>query len=57
MKGGERMDITIFAQEIAKLEGGKEQVNIAQIGQILRIVKDLLVEKTGVDIYEVIRKA
>ena len=51
------MDITIFAQEIAKLEGGKEQVNIAQIGQILRIVKDLLVEKTGVDIYEVIRKA
>lgn len=50
------MDVTKFIQEIAKREGLKEEVNIAQISEIVRVAKDILFEKGGFDLYELIKK-
>ena len=36
------MKITTFSQEVAKVEGLKKQVNIAQIKEILKVVNNLL---------------
>lgn len=51
-----KMTVNKFNQLVAKKEGGKKEINIAQIGEIVRIVKDLLKTKSGVDIYDVIHK-
>lgn len=40
------MDLNELAKEIAKREKGKEQVNIAQIKEIIRIFGDILHEAT-----------
>jgi len=36
------MKITDFALKVAKKEGKKRQVNIAQIKEILKVINDLL---------------
>ena len=36
-RGGERMKVTKFSEEVAKNEGKKVQVNIAQIKEIMKI--------------------
>ena len=35
------MNINAFAKKIAELEGGKAEINIAQIKEILRILNEL----------------
>jgi len=45
-----------FAKKVAELEGGKVQVNIAQIKQILKIAFDLLAEEKGSDALALIEK-
>lgn len=45
------MDINKFAKKVAKKEGGAEQVNIAQIKQILSIIDKML----GGALYAIIR--
>ena len=49
------MKVTDFADLVAELEDGKEEVSIAQIKQILRITKDVILDATGVDLYKTIR--
>ena len=39
--GGNRMKINSFAIKIAKKEGGKVQVSIAQISEILKVINIL----------------
>jgi len=41
------MNITDIAREIARREGKKKQVNIAQIKEILGILSDLVYEEPG----------
>ena len=40
-QGGGGMKVTDFALKVAKKEGKKMQVNIAQIKEILRVINDL----------------
>lgn len=47
------MKITDFAAKVAKKEGLKEQVSIAQISEILRVINALL----GGALYKLIREA
>lgn len=51
------MDLNQFAREVARLEKGKKQVSIAQIKEIIRIMKGLIQQGTGVNIYILIQKA
>ncbi len=48
----ETMNINNFALEITEIEGGKVQVNIAQVKEILRIIND----KTNGKFYELLRE-
>ena len=48
------MKIATFCQKIAEKEGLKKQVDIAQISEIVRIAKALLMEG-GVNIYIVMK--
>jgi len=43
-----------LAKEIAKKEGKKKSVSIAQIAEILGILSDLLAGKDGMEILEVL---
>ena len=47
-----KMTIGDFAVKVAKKEGGKKSVNIAQIKEILRIVNALV----GGELYKIIKK-
>jgi len=49
------MEVTQFASEVAKREGKKVQVNIAQIMEILKIIRTLI-KPMGVDLYTLIHK-
>jgi len=49
------MTINDFAKLIAKKEKGKKEVNIAQIKEILAVIRDIFYTKTGINLYEVIR--
>lgn len=51
---GCNMTINQFARRVAKREGLKKQVDIAQISEILRIVKAELLS-AGINIYQVIK--
>ena len=51
-KGDEEMNINDFAVKVAKLEGGKKSINIAQIKEVLKIVNQLLAG----ELYKLIRK-
>jgi hypothetical protein len=46
------MKITDFSQKVAEAEGGKKQVNLAQIKEILKVVNNL----TNGELYKLIRK-
>lgn len=49
------MTINDFAKLIAKREGKKKQVDIAQIKEILKITRELLKEALDFDLYSNIR--
>jgi len=49
------MNVRQFAVKVAKLEGKKKGVNIAQIMEILKVMRKLL-KPTGLDLYAQIRK-
>ena len=49
------MTINDFVKLVTKKEKGKKEVNIAQTKEIFGIIRDILHEKTGINIYEVIR--
>lgn len=51
----EPMNVRQFAVKVAKLEGKKKGVNIAQIMEILKVMRKLL-KPTGLDLYAQIRK-
>jgi len=46
------MKITDFAVEVTKLEGGKKQINIAQVKEVLKVINKLL----GGKLYKLIRE-
>lgn len=48
------MNMRKLAKEIAKKEGKKKSVSIAQIAEILGILSDLLAGKDGMEILEVL---
>jgi hypothetical protein len=45
---GNKMNMALISQEIAKREGGKKQVSIAQIKEILRCLGDMIAENDEV---------
>ena len=49
------MRLIDFATLICKKEGKKKQVNIAQVMEILKIIRSLLLV-IGIDLYMIIRK-
>lgn len=51
------MDWNAILQEVTKREGGKEQVNVAQASEIISNYNKLIMEKTSIDILEVMKKA
>ena len=46
------MKITCFAKKVAKLEGKKESISIAQILEVIKIINGLV----GGELYKIIRK-
>ena len=50
------MNINNFAKLIAEKEKGTKEVNIAQIKEIISLVRLFLLKNTGLDIYQIIRK-
>lgn len=42
------MNMTLIAQEVAKREGGKKQLSIAQIREVLRCLGDMIAENKEV---------
>ena len=49
------MNINNFAKFIAWKESGKKEISIAQIKEVLKVTKDLLKSKTGINLYKLIR--
>jgi len=45
-----------FAVRVANLEGGRAEVNVAQIKEILKIVLDLLAERKASEVMALIEK-
>ena len=46
------MKITDLNKEIAKREAGKKEVSIAQIAEIVKHMKNIILEKSGLDLYK-----
>lgn len=55
-QGGEDMDWNAIIQEVCKREGGKEQINVAQVSEVVSHYNKLILEKTSIDILEVMKK-
>ena len=49
------MTVAELVKEITKREGKKVQVNVAQVSEVLKVVKEIVYEKTGFDIYSAIK--
>ena len=49
------MNLNEFAVRVAKLEGGKKNLSIAQIKEVIKIVFGLIL-KEGIDIPKILRK-
>ena len=49
------MDINAFAVLIAQKEALKKQINIAQIKEVLSVIRKIILNSSGVDIYSIIR--
>ena len=52
------MNIDLFCRIVAKKEGKKKQVNIAQIKEVLRCIRKIILHESckRIDIYKIIRK-
>lgn len=50
------MRIQKFYSMIASIEGKKSQVSIGNIREIVKVIRNLLVRLTGLDLYKIIRK-
>jgi len=50
------MKVNDFAVLVSEKEGGKKNMSIAQIKEVIKITKDILKAQTDVDIYALIRK-
>ena len=46
------MKVKDFKLEVASKEGKIEQVNIAQIGEVIKVMREIILEKGGVDLYK-----
>ena len=44
-----------FISEITKREGGKKNLSIAQVKEVVKHTRNVVKEKTGVDIYEIVK--
>ena len=42
--------------EISRRESGKKEIDIAQIREITKVMREILKERTGIDIYKEIKK-
>ena len=49
------MNMNQFAKIVTMKEGGKKQVNIAKIKEIIKIIKESLLKTQGIDFYKIIR--
>ncbi len=49
------MNMNAFAKMVAAKEEGKKQVNIAQIKEILKVVREVLLKTRGIDFYKIVR--
>ncbi|GMQ79529.1 MAG: hypothetical protein BMS9Abin02_2127 [Anaerolineae bacterium] len=50
------MKVTTFSELVTKREKGKKEISIAQVKEVLKIIKDLLIEHGQEDIYKAIRR-
>jgi len=50
------MKITDLRIEIAEKEGKKKQLNIADISEVLKVLREVIIENGGEDLYKIIRK-
>lgn len=50
------MNVNAFAKIVAMKEAGKKEVSIAQIKEILRVIRDVLLKTRGIDFYKVIKE-
>ena len=46
------MKVTDFNKEITVREGKKVELSIAQVAEVVKIVKDIILEKSGLDLYK-----
>ncbi len=50
------MNLNEVAVEVAKREGKKEQVNIAQIKEVIKHLASIVYEKTSIDLSALLKK-
>ena len=50
-----KMKMQEFGVLVCKHEGKKQQVNIAQVLEVLSVTQKLILERTGVNIYDLMR--
>lgn len=44
-----------FISEITKREGGKKNLSIAQVKEVVKHTRDIMLDETGIDIYHVVK--
>ena len=49
------MNINEFAVVVTKKEKGKEEISIAQVKEVIRIIRLFLLKRIGLDLYTLIR--
>ena len=50
------MNMNNFAKIVASKEAGKKEVNIAQIKEILKVIREVLLKTRGIDLYKIVRE-
>jgi len=51
------MKVTDLNKRITQREGKKKEVNIAQVGEVVKVLREIILEECGLDIYrDVINK-
>ena len=53
-EGGARMKVTSYAKHLTLLEKGKEEMTIAQVAELLKIL-NLDLKKYGINLYQIIK--
>jgi len=46
------MKVTDLRVEIAEREGKKKELNIADISEVVKVLKDIILERSGLDLYK-----